>query len=565
MADFVAVLRKTIGGLGDTSPEMREKVFDKARATIEAKLAAINPPPPAAVIDRQKQALEEAIAVVRAEFAGPAEPDADDALESILADFDKPASSPAPLPVLAPVASPAPSPIPSPASVPSQAAAAPRAAPAVASETPRDAKPASFGPAATVERETAPAPKRSGDPSVDMLDAPVAADRLAGDAAAPRRRAAAPVSGARKSRTGLLAGVLGLVVLAAAAGGYFWWSGGFGPMVAEGPATPGTEPAATTAGEMAPPPPPPSEQAGSQSAAPTAPEQVAAAPESAPPAGQPSAVDGQEKFTQRLMPDGSEVDEGPSGSSQPGIGEGTSVASAVQPAQPPAPAPAAPQPGEGAAVPPQSAEQPAAPVAPPPEAQQPAPAAPQPAAVAVGQKAIFYEERTSAAEGSAEVGSIAWSLVQESPGGDMPPEPAIRAEATIPGKDVQLRMTIRRNGDKTLPASHIVEMIFLTPEGFDGGSISNVSRIAFKDTEQAPGNPLIGIPAKIADGFFLLALSDAPAETQANLNLLRRQNWLDIPIIYQSGRRALLSMEKGIPGEKVFEDALQAWSQAGSG
>ena len=54
--------------------------------------------------------------------------------------------------------------------------------------------------------------------------------------------------------------------------------------------------------------------------------------------------------------------------------------------------------------------------------------------LAVGQKAIFYEERTFAAEGSAEPGSIVWSLVQESPGGNLPPEPAIRAEATIPGR-----------------------------------------------------------------------------------------------------------------------------------
>ena len=137
--------------------------------------------------------------------------------------------------------------------------------------------------------------------------------------------------------------------------------------------------------------------------------------------------------------------------------------------------------------------------------------------MAVGQKAIFYEERTSVAQGSAEPGTIVWSLVQESPGGDLPPEPAIRAEATIPGKDVQLRMTIRRNADKTLPASHILEMIFLTPEGFDGGGIENILRVALKSSEQDAGNPLLGIPAKIADGFFLVALNDTKAEVDANL------------------------------------------------
>ena len=67
MADFVAVLRKTIGALSENSPEMREKVYDKARSTIEAKLAALNPQPPTAVIERQRKALEDAIAVVRAD------------------------------------------------------------------------------------------------------------------------------------------------------------------------------------------------------------------------------------------------------------------------------------------------------------------------------------------------------------------------------------------------------------------------------------------------------------------------------------------------------------------
>ena len=71
MADFVAVLKKTLDGLGETTPEVRAKVYDKARATIESKLAAINPPPPAAVADRQRRALEDAIASIEKEYARP--------------------------------------------------------------------------------------------------------------------------------------------------------------------------------------------------------------------------------------------------------------------------------------------------------------------------------------------------------------------------------------------------------------------------------------------------------------------------------------------------------------
>ncbi len=221
---------------------------------------------------------------------------------------------------------------------------------------------------------------------------------------------------------------------------------------------------------------------------------------------------------------------------------------AIAAGTPPAPAAAG-----VATAPPDAGANPAAPTA---AARRPLP---------VGQKAIFYEERTSTAQGSAEPGSIVWSLVQESPGGDLPPEPAIRAEATIPGKDIQLRMTIRRNTDQTLPASHIIEMIFLTPDGFEGGGVDNILRVAMKSSEQDAGSPLIGIPAKIADGFFLVALNDTKADEDANLTLLRGQDWIDVPVVYKTGRRALLTMEKGIPGEKVFDEALKAWQAKTAG
>jgi hypothetical protein len=275
------------------------------------------------------------------------------------------------------------------------------------------------------------------------------------------------------------------------------------------------------------------------------------------------------KFTQRLNADGTETDMGPAGG-PPVLGEGTSLAAATAPAmpEPPASAPAE-QSQEGGAettqTPPaaDTAEQPPAAQNPPGEA---APrAGQQEASVPVGQRAIFYEERTSVAEASAEPGTIVWSVVQESPGGDLPPEPAIRAEATIPGKDVRLRMTIRRNADQSLPASHIVEMIFLTPQGFEGGGIENVLRMSLKGSEQEAGSPLLGIPAKIADGFFLIALNDSKPEIEANTRLLSSMSWIDVPVQYKSGRRALFTMEKGIPGAKVFDEALKAWQAARSG
>jgi hypothetical protein len=108
-------------------------------------------------------------------------------------------------------------------------------------------------------------------------------------------------------------------------------------------------------------------------------------------------------------------------------------------------------------------------------------------------------------------------------------------------------------------------MIFTVPEGFPGGSIDNVSRMTFKDTEQAPGSPLVAIPAKIADNFFIIAMNDAKTAVDTNMSLIRRQSWIDIPIAYKTGRRALITLEKGLPGEKAFDEVLKSWAAKAGG
>ncbi|BBD37534.1 hypothetical protein Amn_24140 [Aminobacter sp. Y103A] len=89
MADFVAVLKKTLAGMGDTTPAMRARVYDKARSTIAAKLAALKPQPPVAIAERQTLLLEEAITAVEAEFNPRVEDDLLADLETAFATIDR--------------------------------------------------------------------------------------------------------------------------------------------------------------------------------------------------------------------------------------------------------------------------------------------------------------------------------------------------------------------------------------------------------------------------------------------------------------------------------------------
>ena len=82
MANFVAVLKNAIDGLGDDRSATREKVYQKARTVLAARLEAVGPPP-LAVVERQKRVLEDAIAEVEGSYYKEVEDDPSEELASI--------------------------------------------------------------------------------------------------------------------------------------------------------------------------------------------------------------------------------------------------------------------------------------------------------------------------------------------------------------------------------------------------------------------------------------------------------------------------------------------------
>ncbi|TCQ79154.1 hypothetical protein EDF68_105178 [Ochrobactrum sp. BH3] len=475
MADFVAVLKKTIDAQADKSPELRQRVYAKARATIEQKLVTANASQVVAV--RQRKILEDAIEEVEAFYAPPAStPVVEEPQTDPLEDF--------------------------------------------LHESTRSTRMSSYddeGPVPTERRysdsdvdgddDTAPVHSRSND------DWAVERDRDGSDDTAYARRGEYADRDVRKEKRSYAGLIIGLVaLLAVGAGGYVVWTNkdklqelasSLGR--SDAPASGDTGTAQQQPAEQTPPA---GQTAGNEQ-----------------PSGEqtPPASPEEQKMTQRLMPDGSETDEGPSGG-QAGVGEGKSTAASTS-------------------APEQTNTQNQ------PQSQQ---------AVAVGQQALLYEERGGTETGSVERGNVVWSEIQESPSEGEPAAPAIRASVSMPDSKVELKMTIRKNTDQSIPASHLIEMVFTVPENFVGGVVDNVQRITFKDTEQAAGNPLIAVPSKIADNFFIIWLNDAKTAQDTNLSLMRRLQWIDIPVSYRNGRRALISLEKGVPGEKVFNDVLGA-------
>jgi hypothetical protein len=204
-------------------------------------------------------------------------------------------------------------------------------------------------------------------------------------------------------------------------------------------------------------------------------------------------------------------------------------------------------------------EAPAAPAAAPQQAASVAPvvaAAPRDE-MAVAQRAILYEEDPANPQGEprAVPGQATWHLDPPAAGAV---DPSVRATVRFDSGTV-MTMTMRRNLDPTLPASHTIELAFVTGEQ-SGRAVRDIGLLQLKDEETVRGAPVAGLPVPVKDNFFLIGLSNIPNDIQRNTNLLMQRNWIDIPIRFAAGQRAIVSFEKGMSGEQIIARAFQAWN-----
>ncbi len=180
---------------------------------------------------------------------------------------------------------------------------------------------------------------------------------------------------------------------------------------------------------------------------------------------------------------------------------------------------------------------------------------------AVAQRAVLYEADPNDPQGKRFPGSVVWRTETVSPGPGLAPELVVRADISVPERHMNVTWSLRRNTDKALPASHTIEVMFNLPADFPGGGIANVPGILMKDSEEVRGMPLAGLAVKVTNGFFLIGLNAADDDMQRNLQLLKERGWFDVLIVYNNNSRAILTMEKGPPGERAFAEAFKAWGQ----
>jgi hypothetical protein len=177
----------------------------------------------------------------------------------------------------------------------------------------------------------------------------------------------------------------------------------------------------------------------------------------------------------------------------------------------------------------------------------------------VAERVVLYEEHPSDRLGRRFVGHATWRTEAVSPGAGEAPELAVRCDVEIPQRRLAVTMSIRRNRDQALAASHTVEIMFNAAPDLPFGDINNVLGLLTKQVEMARGKPLSAVPVKLTSASFRVGLS--ATEKQRNLEQLREGAWIDIAIVYGDGRRAIIAVEKGTTGERALNEALTAWER----
>lgn len=188
-------------------------------------------------------------------------------------------------------------------------------------------------------------------------------------------------------------------------------------------------------------------------------------------------------------------------------------------------------------------------------------ATPGAAGVPVAQSAVLFEESAGGGNQGLQQfrGTVVWSTENFQPGPGLAPDIGIRAQITIPDRNMKVTLRLRRNQDASIPASHIIEAQFELPPNFDLGNVATVPGMRAKASEGAQGAPLTGLAVRVAPGYFLIGLSAIEQERQRNLGMLITRTWFDLPMVFDNGRRAILALEKGVPGDQAFRQVFSAW------
>jgi hypothetical protein len=199
----------------------------------------------------------------------------------------------------------------------------------------------------------------------------------------------------------------------------------------------------------------------------------------------------------------------------------------------------------------------AAPVATPTPSPAAAPAPANAGVLVAARAAMLVAVASDPQKPTVSLGSVVWSTIPAAPG--QPASVAVKAEADVPELKMHAVMTLRKNTDPSLPASHTIDLRVTFADGADIKGIKDMRVPMMRRDDPPSQDALSGVRVKISDSYFLVGLNRGDAELAHNVDLIANRGWFDFPMLLNDDRIAKLTFEKGVDGERIVNDALAAW------
>jgi hypothetical protein len=155
------------------------------------------------------------------------------------------------------------------------------------------------------------------------------------------------------------------------------------------------------------------------------------------------------------------------------------------------------------------------------------------------------------------LGSTVWSTIPPLPG--QPATVAVKADADIPDLKMHATMTIRKNTDPTLQATHTIDLKFSFAEGAPITGFKDVGLPQMRKVDSTASETLTSVKVKISDVYFLIALAKDEQDTVRNLDLMQTRAWFDFPLLLNDNRIAKIVFQKSPEGEAMLAKAFEAW------
>lgn len=196
----------------------------------------------------------------------------------------------------------------------------------------------------------------------------------------------------------------------------------------------------------------------------------------------------------------------------------------------------------------------------PPAAAPPVSPAPQPPAQSVPiayRAAVLIQAPSEPGGVKTYVGAVIWRRDSVNSGPNRQLTPVIRADIEVPDAELKASMTIEKNYDTTLSASHTISIRFDPAANSIIGKIRAINVPEMRRDDAPRGAPLQGMEVDVAPNLFLVGLYSA--SSAQNVEMIRNLAWFDIPMSLADGRIAKVTIEKGAVGTQLIDEVFTAW------